>query len=85
MKELGKFEQELVDGGKAKAAIGVEGVMLSAQISVQYPIAKIVEPALAAVDTLVDKLEALIPGDQKALAAKAKQEARDLIVASLAE
>lgn len=85
MKDLGKFEQDIVDGGKAEASLGIDGEMLSAQIAIKYPIAKIVEPALKAVDSLVDQLEDLIPGDQKAIAQKAKAEARASIVAALAE
>ena len=85
MKTLGKFEQDIVDGGKAKAELGVAGEMLELNIGVQYPIAKLIEPAMGVVDSLVDKLEALIPGDQKEMAAKAKAEAREQLVKAFSE
>lgn len=86
MKELVKFEQEFGgDGAKAKGQLGVDGDALALAISVSYPIAKIIEPAVKVIDDLVDKLEQLIPGDQSVLAAKAKADAREALVKALSE
>ena len=86
MKNLASFEQAIGgDGGKLQGKLGVEGKDLTAQISVKYPIEKVVEPVLTVVDQLVDKLEALIPGDQKNMAAQAKIDAREAIVKALTE
>lgn len=86
MKKVVSFEQALGgDGGKVGGAVGIEGDQLKAELSVTYPIEKVVEPALKVVDDLVDKLEKLIPGDQTAMAAKAKADARAALVAMIVE
>lgn len=86
MKELASFEQGIGgDGGKLQGKLGVEGADLTAQINVKYPIEKVVEPVLKVVDGLVDKLEALIPGDQKKRAEQAKLDARAAIVKAITE
>ena len=63
MKELASIEKDLGSDGKAKASLAVNGDQLQAQVSVTYPIAKIIEPATNAVDSLLEKLKAAIPGD----------------------
>lgn len=86
MKELIGVDQEVGgDGGKVKAALGVEADQLKLELAATFPIAKIVEPAMKVVDGLVDKLEQFIPGDQKALAETLKKEAREELVKLLAE
>lgn len=86
MKNLISFDQDLGgDGAKLNGGLGVAGDQLQAQVSVSYPIAKIIEPAAKVIDQLVDKLEALIPGDQKAMAASAKADARAALVKALSE
>lgn len=92
MKDLVKFDHAIgAEGqdlkGSAGGSLGVDGSDLVAQVQVQarYPIAKVIEPAMGVLDGLVDKLEALIPGDQKALAAAAKADARAALVKALSE
>jgi hypothetical protein len=64
MKKLLSYEKDMgAEGGKAAAALGVEGQMLKVELSASYPISKVIEPATAAVDALLDKLEKAIPGD----------------------
>jgi hypothetical protein len=67
MKDLFKYEKDLgaegVEDGSVKAALGVEGSNLVAEVKVGYPIAKIIDPATAEVDKLLEKLKGLIPGD----------------------
>lgn len=64
MKEIAKVEQEIGgDGGKAVAAIGLEGPFLKAEISVSYPVMKLVEPATLAIDNALAVLEKNIPGE----------------------
>lgn len=86
MKELVSFEQALGgDGAKLSGKVGTESSDLTVQIAVKYPVEKIVEPALKVIDSLVDKLEALIPGDQKAMATAAKADAREAILKALTD
>lgn len=87
MKSLVSFDKEIgADGAKAQGALGVDGDQLKAQVSVSYPIAKIVEPAVKAVDSLLDKLEAAIPGDwDKPFVESAKQSFKDELVKALSE
>lgn len=81
MKELVSFEQLLGgDGGKIQGKGGVEGTDITLQLSVKYPVEKVLEPAFKVIDQLVDKLEALIPGDQKAMAQSAKVDARNAVL-----
>lgn len=78
MKEL-KFEKELGDSGaKVSGKLGVEGVDLKAEVSVNFPVEKIIAPATKAVDGLLDKLEAAIPGSwDKPFIDKVKEEYRE--------
>jgi 6-phosphogluconate dehydrogenase (decarboxylating) len=63
-KELVKFEKEVGgDGAKASGALTVDAMNLTAQVMVQYPTAKVIEPATKALDSAIDKLKALIPGN----------------------
>ncbi len=85
-KSLISFENDLGgDGAKVAGGLGVAGDQLQADVRVTYPIAKIIEPAAKVIDGLVDKLEALIPGDQKAMAASAKADARAALIKALSE
>lgn len=86
VKKFASFDKELGgDGGMVSGSLGVEGASVKALIEITYPVEKVIEPALKAVDSLVDKLEALIPGDQSSLAAKLKAEARQEILELIAE
>jgi hypothetical protein len=92
MKKIVGYDHEF--GGEnadVKGVVGgqlaVEGSDLVAEVSVKakMPLAKIVDPAMRVVDSLIDKVDAWIPGDQKELAAKFKAEARDELVKALSE
>lgn len=86
MKKLISFEQPIGgDGANAAGAVGIEGSNLKAEVSIVYPIEKIIEPAAKVIDDLVDKLEKLIPGDQTAMAAQAKADSRAALVKALSE
>lgn len=86
MKEIIKHEAALGgDGAKFQAQLGVEGEFLSANVAVQYPIEKLVTPALNVINNLVDQIEEFIPGDQKEMAAKLKLEAKEALVKALSE
>lgn len=87
MKTLAKHEMDIgQDGAKAAVELGVESANLVVQLKAEYPIAKIVEPATKAVDSLLSKLEAAIPGSWDApLIEKVKQEYKDELVKLLAE
>lgn len=87
MKTIGKIEQALGEQGNAAASVGVEGSDLVVQIEAKYkyPIEKVIEPAMKVIDGLVDKLEQVIPGDQKAYAAALKADARKQLVDLLSE
>lgn len=87
MKKIVGIEQAVGgDGGMAKAQLGVEGETLKAEVSVTYPIVKIIEPATRAFDDAMDKLEAAIPGDwDKAILANAKASFKAELLKLLAE
>lgn len=86
MKRIAGFEQDLgTHGGKAKGDLGIDGNDAVIQIQARYPLQAIIEPVGRVIDQLVDKLEAVIPGDQKEMAAKAKAEVRAQLVKALSE
>lgn len=90
MKEFAKLNQPIgSDGGVVVGAVsgGIDEQFISvkAEVELKYPTAKAVEPLTAVVDKLVDKLEAVIPGDQLAMAAEAKAEAKAAILKIIAE
>lgn len=86
MKELFKFDQEIGDSGlKVGGALGVNASDLSINIALKYPLEKVLEPVLKVVDAAFDKIEDLIPGDQKAIALGLKEGARKEIVKLLSE
>lgn len=87
MKSIVSFEKEIGgDGAKAAGAVTVEGESLKLGIAVSYPIAKIIEPATKAVDQLLAKLEAAIPGDwDKPMIEKVKVEYKVELMKLLAE
>lgn len=64
------------DGGKLVAAGGVDQNDLVLDAQVRYPFEKIAAPALQVVDSIIDKVEQWIPGDQKAMAEQFKADAR---------
>lgn len=86
-KKIVSFEKEVGgDGAKVAAELAVEGEFLVAAAAVKYPIAKVIEPATKAVDSLLDKLEAAIPGDwDKPMIEKFKEEYKADLVKLLAE
>ncbi len=87
MKEMVKFEEQVGgDGASVKGALGVEGSNLKLELSAMYPIEKIVEPATKAVDSLLDKVKALIPGDwDDVMIEKFKVEYKEELVKMLSE
>lgn len=82
MGKIAGIEQQLSDAGKVSAELALENKMLKLKISGEYayPAEKVLDPALAIIDQLVDKLEAVIPGDQKAMAQEAKADARAAVM-----
>lgn len=87
MKNLVSFDQMIgSDGGKIGGAIAIENSDLVIQAKVSYPLEKVVEPATKAVDALLVKLEAMIPGDwDKPLIEKVKEEYKTELVKLLSE
>lgn len=63
MKKIVGHEQALGDAGKVEASLGVKETNLRLEVAAEYPIVKIIEPATRALDSALDKLEQLIPGD----------------------
>lgn len=86
MKPLAEVKKEFGTNAEVSASIGVEGEDLVIQAAGKFkkPIAEIVEPITKAANDFVDKIEALIPGDQKVLAETAKTELREVIVKAIA-
>lgn len=87
MKSLVSFDKEIGgDGAHASGALGVDGDQLVAQVAVKYPLAKVIEPATKALDGLLDKLKAAIPGSwDDALIDKFKADYKDDLVKLLSE
>lgn len=84
MKKLASYEAAIGgDGATLGGALGIEESNLVAQVEVKYPVEKVLSPVLKVVDDLVDKLEKLIPGDQTAMAEKAKADARAALIEML--
>jgi len=78
MKDIvGKDFEIGADGGQGHAALVVEDGMLKIKGEAGYPVQKIVAPLALLVDKFLDKVEQLLPGDQKALAEKLKAEAHE--------
>lgn len=87
MKTIVDFDKEIgSDGAKVKGALGVEAQDLRLEVAVTYPIAKVVEPATQALDKLLDKIKATIPGTWDDVAIdKFKVEYKEDLVALLSE
>lgn len=87
MREITKIDHSFGEQGSAKLALGVEAsdLVLTGSASYKIPLAKVVDPVMNVVDGLIDKLEQLIPGDQSAMAAEAKADARAALVKVLSE
>lgn len=86
-KTIYTHKQKLGEHGEAEAKLGVNGENLRVEVSAtahyEKPISEIAEPILKVADSFVDKIEALIPGDQKAMAAAAKADFRKAVVDGL--
>lgn len=65
-------------GDGAHVALGVEEDKM--YLKVTLPLSKVVEPCSMVIDQLIDKLEKIIPGDQLAMAAQAKADAKAQLV-----
>lgn len=70
MKKITSFDHAIGgDGAMASGAVGVRETFLRAEVAIEMPIEKIIQPATKAVDSLLDKVKKLIPGewDDKAI------------------
>lgn len=86
MKELIGYHKDLGEsGGKVSGVVGVSADHFKLELSAEYPIEKLIEPATKAADSLIDKLEAVIPGDQKAFFGKLKAEYKEELIKFLSE
>lgn len=86
MKELIAKEFDIGSDAKGRALVGIEGENLKLEVSAEYPVLRIIEPATKAVDNLLDKLERLIPGDwDKPLIEKLKEEYKEELLKLLSE
>ena len=86
MKEIVSTTKPFGTDGQFKAVLGVDGDMLSANVAVQYPIAKIVQPATEAFDAILDRIEKAIPGDwDKPMIEKFKVEYKQELLERLSE
>lgn len=86
MKKIVGFENKIGgDGAMVAGELAVDGANLAAVVKIVYPIEKVAEPAFKVIDELVDKVEKLIPGDQTALAAGLKADARAALIKLLSE
>lgn len=90
MKKIVGIDQEF-GGGDVKGSVGaqlsIEGSDLVADVSLKgkIPLEKVLVPVNKVIDQIIDKVEALIPGDQTALAAGLKADAHAQLVKLLSE
>lgn len=75
--------EHAIGGDGAMVGLYIEGGMLVEKFA--YPLDKVLSPVKDLIGRGVDKLEVLIPGDQKELAEKLKKEAFDNLVKLLSE
>lgn len=90
MKKLVGYEHDFGGGdvkGKASAQVAIDATDIVMEIAAtgRVPVEKIAKPAFDVIDNLVDKIEQWIPGDQKAMAAELKKDARELLLKLIAE
>lgn len=90
MKKLVGYDHDFGGGdvkGAAGAQLGIEGsdIIADVHVKARVPIAIVAQPAFKVIDQLVDKIEAWIPGDQTAIAAGLKADARAQLVKLLSE
>ncbi len=73
--------------GKVGAQLGIEGSALIANVTVQasMPLEKVLVPVNQVIDSILDKVEQWIPGDQTAMAAALKTDAHAQLVKLLSE
>lgn len=76
MKELYKINEQAgeahIDG-----SVGIDTENVSLTFTVKHPHKAITDKIFAFADSVIDKLEDVIPGDQKEMAVKAKAEVRE--------
>lgn len=91
MKKLVGYDHDFGGNGDVKgsagAQVGIEGSDIVAEVvaKARVPIEKVAQPAFKVIDDIVDKVESWIPGDQKAIAAGLKADARAQLVKLLSE
>lgn len=74
------------DGAEASGALVLDGGMLKGQIEVSYPLAKALDPVNKIIDSMIDKIEAAVPGDwDKALLEPIRVEAKAALLKLLSE
>ena len=85
MKNIVSHEQGIGDAGRVEVALGVRETNLRLQVAAEYPLVKVIEPATKALDSTLDKLEKLIPGDwDKPMIEKVKAEYKEELAKLLA-
>lgn len=87
MKTIAEYNHQIGEQGQAVAiaAIDKSDLVVRVQMEFRQPVAPIVDKVMGPVDALIDKLEALIPGDQKAIATAGKAEIREQVLKILSE
>lgn len=84
MKRIVGFDNDL-GGGKVGGELGVSGSDVEANIHFKFPIASILAPVEKVVGDGLDKIEQLIPGDQKVFFEGLKKELMEQLVKVLSE
>ena len=78
-----KIYETALGGDGAKVGAYIEGADLT--VKATYPLGKVLEPVNKVIDEIIDKVEAWIPGDQKAIAEGMKADAHKRLIALLSE
>lgn len=76
MKELYTINEQ---AGEAQidGAVGVDSENILLKFQIKHPHKQVTDKIFAFADSIIDKLEEVLPGDQKSLATKAKSEVRE--------
>jgi len=78
-----KIYETALGGDGAKVGAYIEGADLT--VKATYPLGKVLLPVNKVIDEIIDKVEAWIPGDQKAIAEGMKADAHKRLVELLSE
>ena len=86
MKTIVEFNKDLATDVHAQGGLVVADGHLVAKVEVKYPLVKVAKPLTDGIHSILDKVEAIIPGDwDKGIIEKLKLEADEVVAKTLSE